>query len=342
MEGVRLPAPIRRLINPRSSGTTSAEVEVRPAIDASFYDQSTFIGRVRHFFEITDMRTLFANKAKLAECEKIVNSYREGDMSVSFAEARTAKKTLDAVLHPDTGKPILLPFRMSFQVPGNLVMFAGLMNGTSFGATIAWQIINQTFNVGVNFCNRNASSSLTNKQILSTYFAACGGSVAVALGVRQMVKNVKPAFKAVATRAVPFFGVCAAHFLNVGLMRRAEMEEGVEITDSEGTIHGKSKICGKRAILQTVASRIALAALVMTTPPLIMSGLTKAGLVPKKFRLPIDIALIGAMIWAGNPFAIGVFPQKYGIDTAKLEPEFQGLKMSDGTPITQVTYNKGL
>lgn len=38
-----------------------------------------------------------------------------------------AKKIVDSTLHPDTGEPVLLPFRMSCFVLTNLVVTAGML-----------------------------------------------------------------------------------------------------------------------------------------------------------------------------------------------------------------------
>jgi hypothetical protein len=38
-----------------------------------------------------------------------------------------AKKIVDSTLHPDTGEPVFLPFRMSCFVLSNLVVTAGML-----------------------------------------------------------------------------------------------------------------------------------------------------------------------------------------------------------------------
>lgn len=39
----------------------------------------------------------------------------------------TAKKVVDSTLHPDTGEPVFLPFRMSCYVLSNLVVTVGML-----------------------------------------------------------------------------------------------------------------------------------------------------------------------------------------------------------------------
>ena len=40
------------------------------------YDQSTFLGRAKHFFNVTDPRNLFVTAAQLDAAKKLVENYR--------------------------------------------------------------------------------------------------------------------------------------------------------------------------------------------------------------------------------------------------------------------------
>lgn len=63
-----------------------------------------------------------------------------------------------AILHPDTGEKILMPFRMSGYVPFGVPMVVGILLPNPGWATIVfWQWINQSHNACVNYANRNAS-----------------------------------------------------------------------------------------------------------------------------------------------------------------------------------------
>ena len=57
------------------------DVAVKPErlqvdIDKPRWDQSTFVGRLKHFATITDMRKLFASEKKLDKAKELVNQYR--------------------------------------------------------------------------------------------------------------------------------------------------------------------------------------------------------------------------------------------------------------------------
>lgn len=58
-----------------------------------------------------------------------------------------AKQLVDSSLHPDTGKPVPLPFRMSAFVPTNLLIVGGmLMPNPTLKSVIFWQWANQSLN----------------------------------------------------------------------------------------------------------------------------------------------------------------------------------------------------
>lgn len=45
-------------------------------ISQPLYDQSTFIGRVRHFAFVTDPRTVFASDKELDEAKELIHLYK--------------------------------------------------------------------------------------------------------------------------------------------------------------------------------------------------------------------------------------------------------------------------
>src|SRR3989338_1660640 len=77
------------------------------------YDQSTFLGRFYHFSEMTSMKTLFVNDAKLTEYQNILRTYEDGTADYPAELLWEAKQAVDAIVHPDLGTKIPLPFRLS-------------------------------------------------------------------------------------------------------------------------------------------------------------------------------------------------------------------------------------
>lgn len=121
-------------------------------IDAPRWDQSTFMGRLKHFFNITDWRTVLLPDSRLDEAKVLVEScrwrnrliwwgYLYAFLPVSYflslplslragsippgtteEQLHYAKKLYDSAFHPDTGDRMNLTGRMSFQVPGGMAI----------------------------------------------------------------------------------------------------------------------------------------------------------------------------------------------------------------------------
>lgn len=94
-------------------------------------------------------------------------------------------------MHPDTGSTIPFFARVSAFVPMNLPIFVGMiLSPPSLKATVFWQWINQTYNAGFNYGNRNASSPVTLSEVFQSYCLALGSSITAALGLRKMTSIV--------------------------------------------------------------------------------------------------------------------------------------------------------
>lgn len=93
------------------------------------FDQSTYYGRLRRFMAITDPRMLFkATDANLAKAKRIVQEAESAAvLPQDLSEIWKSKRLVESTIHPDTGEPILLPFRMSAFVPTNLPIVAGML-----------------------------------------------------------------------------------------------------------------------------------------------------------------------------------------------------------------------
>ena len=56
----------------------------------------------------------------------------------------------------------------------------------------------------------------------------------------------------------------------------------------------------------------------------------------------LEVGAVAAMLAVGLPFALALQPLQMELDVASLEPEFQGLKRADGSPLRQVYASKGM
>lgn len=72
---------------------------------------------------------------------------------------RKLQTIVNASIHPDTKEPVPWVMRMCAFVPTNLpIIFGMLMSTPTPFNTMFYQWLNQTYNAGMNYGNRNASS----------------------------------------------------------------------------------------------------------------------------------------------------------------------------------------
>ncbi|KAH8708443.1 mitochondrial transporter fsf1, variant [Phaeosphaeriaceae sp. PMI808] len=269
-----------------------------------------------------------------------------------------AKKIIDSTLHPDTGLPVFLPFRMSSFVLSNLVVTAGMLTpGLGTAGTLGWQITNQSLNVGINFSNANKSTPLPTSTIIKSYFTAVTASCSVALGLNAIVprlKSLSPNAKMLAGRLVPFAAVASAGVLNVFLMRGEEIRQGIDVfpvlTDEEkakveaGELEakslGRSRKAATLAVGETAVSRVLNATPIMVLPPLVLVRLQKTEWLKQRPRMvtPVNLGLILTTSIFALPLALAAFPQRQAVSAETLEAEFQGRGGKDGL----VEFNRGI
>lgn len=94
-----------------------------------------------------------------------------------------------------------------------------------------WQWMNQSYNAGFNYANRNASVETNMHTILKSYGVATGTAVAAAFGLGKVVENLqakvgdKPSFGLkLLSRGLPWFAVATAGAVNAVVMRLDEAE----------------------------------------------------------------------------------------------------------------------
>ncbi|ODO07774.1 hypothetical protein I350_03352 [Cryptococcus amylolentus CBS 6273] len=329
------------------------------------FDLETYGGRLAYFYSTTSPLTLLASSSQLAQAQKdathFESSIKENGNKGTWVtkEQRdtywNAKQLVNSSIHPDTGKPVPLPFRMSAFVPTNLmyVSLAGMLTpNASLKSIIFWQWANQTLNVAVNFSNANKSIEMTPQEIGTAYTAATATSVLLAVSLTRLVPRlrVSPTAKDLLAKLVPFASVASAGVVNISCIRWKEMRDGVEvykITKDPSDGHeekqtlGKSSKAGQMAVMQSAASRVFTNIPTLIIPPMVMTFLQARGAFsgPRgRFGSTLaQLTLIGLSLGLFLPPAIAYFPQRAETDASKLENRFfeEGIK-------GKVYFNKGL
>uniref|UniRef100_A0A8C1TB26 Sideroflexin 5b n=1 Tax=Cyprinus carpio TaxID=7962 RepID=A0A8C1TB26_CYPCA len=280
---------------------------------------STFLGRLRHFIDIIDPSTLFVTESRLRECIKLLDDFKQGNLPPGITDHQLweAQKVKQAIIHPDTGEKIFMPFRMSGKSIEQVVGL--LLPNQTLASTVFWQWLNQSHNACVNYANR---------------LTIVGLNVLI-----EKSSKFSPATRLFIQRFIPFPAVASANICNVALMRHNELSEGIDVLDSKGNVVGSSRIAAKHALIETALTRVALPLPIFVLPPIIMAFLEKLPLMQahRRMMLPVHSLVCLAVFGLSLPLAISLFPQMSEIEASHLEPE-----IAMATDCKVLTYNKGL
>ncbi|XP_035983324.1 sideroflexin-5b isoform X3 [Fundulus heteroclitus] len=248
------------------------------------YDQTSFLGRLRHFIDIIDPSTLFVSEKRLKECIKILDDYKHGTLPPEVSadqlwEAQKIKQWLNQ----------------------------------SHNACVNYANRNAT--------KPTPTSKFLQGYVGAVTSAV---SIAVGLNVLiQKANKLSPSTRMIIQRFVPFPAVASANICNVALMRHNELSEGIDVLDNNGTVVGSSKIAARHAIMETAFTRVVLPMPIFVLPPIIMSYLERLRFLQRNRRLLLPIHSVVCLVTFGLslPVAISLFPQMSQIEVSRLEPE---------------------
>jgi hypothetical protein len=139
------------------------------------YDMSTFVGRYRHFVNVTDPTTLLSSTRQVEESMEFIKRFKAtGDMGgQSHAQMWEHKKVVDAAVHPATNEIIPYPFRVSAIAPVNIPIVWAMLAcpASNVAGTLFLQWLNQSYNTACNYFNRSgASMSMTQMAQVCIYY----------------------------------------------------------------------------------------------------------------------------------------------------------------------------
>lgn len=266
-------------------------------IDAPLWDQNSFLGRLKHFFWVTDPRTCIVSEESLDSAKQLVEQYRIGKEppGTTWEQVVYAKKLYESAFHPDSGDKQNVFGRMSFQVPGGMAITGAMLQFyRTAPAVVFWQWVNQSFNALVNYTNRNAKSPTTTTQLGVAYASATASAMITALGCKAFwQKRASPLLQ----RYVPFAAVAAANCVNIPLMRQNELLYGIDVYDENDNKVTQSRIAAVKGISQVVISRIVMCAPGMTILPIVMEKLERYRWMQKiqPLHAPFQVMAVGCL-----------------------------------------------
>lgn len=324
-------------------------MSARINVEDPLWDQKTFAGRFQHFAWMSNPLNGFASTAQLESAKTLVQQYKLGTEPPGTSDQQVIKamQLYKSAFHPDTGELQNIFGRMSFQMPGGMLITGAMLQFyRTVPAVVFWQWFNQSFNALVNYTNRNADSPTTTAQLGMAYTSATFSALATAIGLRKAFEKTS---STLLQRFVPFGAVAAANCINIPLMRQNELMNGIAIYDEKGERAGSSKLAAKIGISQVVTSRICMAAPGMMMLPIIMERMERLPWFKSRTKLhaPFQVAGVGCFLLFMVPLACAFFPQDAQISLKTLQRSdvdaYEGLQKKYGANIPQVFYyNKGL
>ncbi|KAI6171598.1 Sidoreflexin [Aphelenchoides bicaudatus] len=320
------------------------ELTTRPDLTKPRWDQSTFEGRLRHFFAVTNPLNLLATNKELEESKQIIEEYRKGKLhrsDLTVEELWKAQHLYDSAFHPETGEKQVLVGRMSAQVPANMVLTVGLLNFHSRkSSVIFWQWLNQTFNAVVNYTNRSGEHVAERDQLFQAYCCATGGATACALYLNLLAPKLPRLFK----RLVPFWAIAVSNLINIPMMRSKEFTEGIVLEDEHEQKVGSSRKVVPHAIFQVIISRIAMEIPDLVFIPLVINVLERKYWFRSRPWLNVltQSTMCGFLLSFATPSCCALFPQMVAVKVENLEPEVRREIEARPIPPKIVYYNKGL
>jgi len=315
-------------------------------LGGSQFDQSSYYGRLRKFMQMVDPRTLlpdfFLTQSRREACEalKKFRERQEGWENLKPERLWEAQWIVESSMHPDTGEVIPPPFRMSGFVPFGSPIVVGMLLAQGPLQNGVFQFLNQAHNASVNYFNANKSSQPPLAQTAQSFAVATSSAVTVCLAMERVTQSLNAP---VARRFVPFVSVATSNVLNVGFMRRNELEAGISVFDEKDAFIGTSVRAAEQALLETAISRVVLPIPILVLSPILMMGLEKAlpNLLKRTMvRVSFQAAICSLTFGLGLPISLALFRDRAEIPIAKLEPALQRRVLELGAQ--NAFYNKGL
>lgn len=307
----------------------------------SRFDLSTYVGRALHYLDtLGDLSMLTVDQTRWSTSKRLLHEHASGQgegAAASDAQLWRARKIEAACVHPETGVLVPAPFRFAAFAPVNLFICSGLLwaSGVSLRASAFFQWFNQSYNVGVNHCNRS-SASPPPERLAAAYICATLSSVGIALGLQHLGARHLHGRGRLLQLTVPMLGVSVGAIVNLMLTRSQELQNGIPVTDADGRELGTSELAAQYGLGQCAATRVAWTVALLTLAPVASTAALRvlpAGL-PRSIAAVVDVGSTFGVIWISVPLCIAIFPQHTDLPGTRVEERFAAHE--------RVFFNKGL
>ncbi|OMJ70543.1 hypothetical protein SteCoe_31445 [Stentor coeruleus] len=299
------------------------------------FDQGTFYGRWRYFMDLVSPMSLFYSLDQAKDMKNLLERYKEGKAgSISDADLWKARQVVQSTFHPDTGEPILKAFRFSAFGPANVPIMIGMLLSKKTPFSIPfWQAVNQTYNVGFNYCNRSINSPFTTTQLAISYLLATSSSVIISMYLDKLITRRGGTSLFVRTLG-PATAVAIAGCLNLMVIRYGELIEGIKVYDREGNTLGMSHIAANDGLSKTFAIRFCMQYPCCFWPVIMVGAMGKVGLYPHKGpgKIGAEVFVLCTTLYFVLTACFAAYPQI--LEKDKLEPHL--------VSPNKFYYNRGL
>ena len=158
---------------------------------------------------------------------------------------KRARRITQSAIHPDLKEPIPVPLRMSmFAFMNTPILFGLIMSKPTMLNVAFWQWTNQSYNAGLNFANRSASSEFSKQDLIKSYILASTSSIGIGMilnkAFQPVTNRLSGTKKLFVSTFCGFSAVFFASAANLFFMRGKEIKEGITVFDEEKHELGKS------------------------------------------------------------------------------------------------------
>ena len=164
------------------------------SLDTPRYDLSTYFGRLQHFINMTDPRTLFESSSTIKEAQRILQEYKSTGVKCGNDEDMWRyRQIVDSSIHPASGEEIFPLVRVSAIAPVNIpIVFAMIAcPASNVPGTLFLHWANQSYNTACNYANRSGKSQDI-EATAKAYGLAVTSACAFAYGLGKAVARGPP------------------------------------------------------------------------------------------------------------------------------------------------------